>query len=376
MQNLTAPPRDSLTAAQVTTLLTGDRLSVAAGLELLDTNNNLVSDITADFVSGSVDRQNFATVHGTCKLVIARQLAWGKDRVRPYMTLSNAGISARFNLGVFVMTTPDSIRNETPLSYDVSGFDLLYLLQAGPSDTYVVASGVTYLAAVQGVLTASGVGVGVSLDGTSGATTLPSPMVWCLDPTNPESWLSIINDLLSAISYRGLWANENGTFRSAPYVNPSVRTVEWTLDTSNNKTNLVGDNRKLISDVYGSKNQWKFVRTQMSVQPIIGAGIYIVDNPSTGRTSQAALGRIVRAPAQFLTAADQPSLVAQGDAIVAANQAISRQFEINVDPLPIAGHFDVIQFNDAGDSDKCQVSAWNLPLDGSPGKWTLASVNV
>ena len=377
MQNLTESPRDTFTPAQITDLLTGNKVTVAAGLELLDGSNNFVSDISANLVSGEIDRNNFATVHGTCKLVIEQQLAWGKDRVRPYMTLSNDSISARFNLGVFVMTSPDVLRGENPQAFDVAGYDLLYLLQTGPRDTYVIASGVTYLAAVQSVLTASGVGVGVNLDGTSGASVLPTDMVWALDPTYPESWLSIINDILSAISYRGLWADENGTFHSAPYANPSVRAVEWTLDTSNPKTNLVGEKRKLTSDVWNIPNWWRFVRTQMTVKPVEGAGIYTVNDPiPTSRTSQTAMGRIVKAPIKFLVAADQTSLEAQGDAIVATAQAISRQFEINVDPLPIAGHFDIVQFNDAGDSDKCQVSAWTLPLDGSQGKWTLASVNV
>jgi len=376
VQVLTASPRNALTAAQVTTLLTGPRVEVSAGLELLDSANVLVEDITNDLLSGQVDRSNYADVHGTCNLAISRELAWGKDRVRPYLTLSDNGVTARFNLGVFVLTTPDSKRGETPASFDVSGFDLIYLLQAGPSDTYMVASGVTYLAAVQAVITASGVGSTVQLDGTLQSTTLPAPMVWALTPDSPSSWLRIINDLLSAISYRGLWANEDGVFRSGPYQDPSVRPVEWTFDTANLTTNLVGEDRSLASDVWAARNWWRFVRKDASTQPTEGAGMYTVTNPSTGRTSVAALGRTVRAPVQYLEAADQASLVSQGDRIVATDQAVSRTFEITVDPLPIAGHFDIVQLIDAGDSDKCQVSSWTMPLDGSPGRWTLKAVSA
>ncbi len=374
MQQLTGVPRHTLTEAQVTTLLTGPRVEVSAGLELLDSANVLVEDITNDLLSGQVDRQNFSDVHGTCNLVISRELAWGKDRVRPYMTLSDGAVSARFNLGVFVLTTPDSKRGETPVSFTVSGFDLIHLLQAGPADTYMVDAGVTYLTAVQAVLTASAVGSTVQLDGTAQATTLPNPMVWALTPDAPASWLRIINDLLSAINYRGLWVNENGVFRSGPYQDPSVRAVEWIFDTANLTTNLVGEDRTLDSDVWAARNWWRFVRKGMTAQPVEGAGIYTVTNPSTGRTSVAALGRTVRAAVQYLDAADQASLVAQGERIVSTDQSASRIFTITVDPLPIASHFDIVRLIDAGEDDKCQVSSWSLPLDGSPGSWTLKAV--
>ena len=354
----------------------GNGLTITPGLELLDSTNAVVSDISSLLAGGTVERQNYANVHGLCKLDIEGALAWGKDRVRPYMTLANNGISARFNLGVFVLTTPDAVRGESPIIYSVSGFDLLFLLQAGPCDTYVVTAGTTYLAAVQAVLTASGVGASLQLDGTLQSTTLPDSMVWALAPGTDVSWLRIINDLLAAINYRGLWADENGTFRSAPYLAPASRPIEWTFDTSDKTTNIVGETRTLASDVWGSHNWWRFVRTPMTVQPVEGAGIYTVTNASNGRTSVSALGRTVRAPIQFLAAADQASLVAQGDRFVASEQSISRTFTISVDPLPIAGHFDIVQFNDDGDSDRCQVTSWVIDLSGAQAQWTLEAVNA
>jgi len=376
VQILTASPRDHLTDAQVRTLLTAPRVEVSAGLELLDSSNVLVEDISDQLVSGEVSRQNFADVHGSCRLVIERELAWGKDRVRPYMTLANGGISARFNVGVFVLTTPDSTRGDSVDEFTVSGFDLLHLLQAPVGDTYVATSGTTVLAAVQAALTASGAGMALLLDGTLQATTLPDTLVWALTDSNPASWLSIINDLLATISYRGLWMDQDGIARSGPYANPSTRPVEWTFDTADISTDLVGESRSLKSDVWAAKNWWRFVRKGMTAQPVEGAGIYTVTNASTGRTSVAALGREVRAAVKFLDAADQTTLVAQGDRIVADDQAVSRTFTINVDPFPAAGHFDVVQFNDAGDSDKCQVNSWTLPLDGTQGRWVLESVDA
>lgn len=377
MQILTAPPRDSLTDAQVYALLTGDEVTVTPGLDLLNAYNVFTEDISDDLApGGEVARSNFADVHGTCSLAIMRKLAWGRDRVRPWMVLSDGSISARFNLGVYVLTSPDSVRGDDVPTYSVTGFDLLHLLQDGPGDTYVVAAGVAYLTAVQAVITASGIGVVGLFDGTLSATVLPEPMVWALTPDSPASWLRIINDLLAAINYRGLWMDENGTPRSGPYADPSTRLAEWTFDTSDVGTDLLGEDRTLSSDTWAAHNWWRFVRKAMAAQPVEGAGIYTVTNASTGRTSVAALGRTSRAAVQFLDAADQTSLVAQGDRIVADEQSTSRTFSLTVEPLPIAGHFDVVRLIDAGDTDKCQVSSWTLPIDGTPGRWSLKSVEA
>lgn len=48
---------------------------------------------------------------------------------------------------------------------------------------------------------------------------LSAPMVW--EPLTP--WVRIINDLLDAINYFALWADEAGTFTAAPYVPPADR---------------------------------------------------------------------------------------------------------------------------------------------------------
>lgn len=376
MQALTAPPRDGLTEAQVRALLTGDTVTVTAGLDLLDGTNTLVEDISADLFAGEVERNCYADVHGTCRLAIMRQLAWGRDRVRPWMVLSDGGVSARFNVGVFVLTTPDTARGDDVPTYTVTGLDLMHLLQDGPGDTYVVAAGTGYLAAVQAVLALTGIGVPALLDGTRSAAVLPGPMVWALTPDSPASWLRIINDLLGAVGYRGLWMDENGVPRSEPYAAPSARPVEWVLDTTDRRTDLIGADRTLASDVWAARNWWRFVRKGMASQPVEGAGIYTVTNASTGRTSVAALGRTARAAVQYLDAVDQASLVAQGDKAVAADQAVSRTFTLSVDPLPIAGHFDVVRLDDAGDSDKCQVTSWQLPLDGSQGRYVMEAVDA
>lgn len=517
MQPLTAPPREHLTEQQVRDLITGDEVTVTAGLELLDSRNRFVADISDDLVGGKVSHEGRATVHGGCSLDIQRPLAWGRDRVRVYMTLSNAAVEARFNLGVYVLTTPQDKRGEVPSTFTVQGYDLLQPLQDPIGDTYVVmpeagadliadpgfeagisewdsnpafgvyaaatldwstshpsagsrSLGVTWptaaqswvnsgsdqfivgktykfaadvwvpldgpdafrfdiflttaspwftpvkgaanhfewlwvatdgfrffglaaqntvagtrtwvdefhvtgqsttcLDAVRTVIDVAGGGAPLLIDGTQQVAVLPGPMVWALTESNPATWLDVCNDLLDAVGYGRLWVDQDGNYRSQPYIPPEQRQVEWTHDLADPKTNLVGPDRTSDQDVWDAPNRWRGVRLGMATQPIEGDGIYTVDNLATGPSSQQSVGR-VRRKTVFLNAVDQAALVAQVDRLVAEDTAAARTITLQLDPLPIAGHLDVVRYLDGDDSAVAEVTSWELPLDGSPGRWAL-----
>ena len=354
-------------------LLTAPNIEVSAGLELLDSSNRVVADLSDDLVGGSISRDNNAVVHGAARLQITRALAWGRDRVRPWMSVSDGATSARFNLGVYVMTTPEERRGEEPATFDVQGYDLLHLLQDGPGDTWTATAGTTYMDAVRAVVTAAGVGASVQMDGTRQDTTLAAPMVWAL----PERvmWLTIINDLLRKIGYAEVYANEDGDLRSGPHAPLAERGIEWTLNTSDASTNIVGEDRTVTEDVWDAPNRWRFIRSRLDQQPIEGAGIYTVVNQSDGPTSIDSLGR-TRTRVEYLDVADQAALVSEGNRMVEEDRAVEREIKLSVDPLPCMGHRDVFRLIDAGRSDKVQAASWSLSLDGSPGSLVLGGAPI
>lgn len=350
-------------------LLTARNVEFTAGLELLDTQGRLVEDISPDLADGSIEYDNQASVHGSCRLSIMRRLQWGRDRVRPYVVVSDGRSSLRINQGVYVLTTPSEERGEDPQTFDVTGYNLLHLLQDGPGDTYVAAAGTSYLQAVRDVLTAAGMTVPLYIDGTLQATALPADRVWAL-ADGGASWLGIIDDLLDEIGYTHLWADRDGSLRSSPYMDPSIRPSEHTFDTSDDGANIVHQDRRTVENVAAAVNHWRFVRDDMDHQPTEGDGIYTVENLADGATSQEALGRVVRKVTN-LRAADQASLVAQGNRIVTEDKQVTRTVELDIDPFPALGHADVVTLVDAGLTEKLPVAAWSLSLTGQAGPLTL-----
>lgn len=376
MQALTAAPRSGLTEAQVRALLGAPAVSVDYGCEVLAPDLTVRDDLGADFAGGTVERSMGADVHGTCSLALARALVWGVDLVRPYMVLSGGRTSARWNTGVYCLTTPKRVIGSTPETYDVTGYDRLYLLNRQVAADYTVAAGTGYLAAVRQAFTDAGL-TGVLVDSTAEAATLPAAKTWPLvrvstnpDDTNtPVTWLRVVNDLLTAINYRGVWADQDGQFRCEPYADPTSRAVEWTFDTGDLRGVPIGLERALTEDVWATPNRWVFIASNPpeGVTPSVGNGlVYQVDNASDGPTSQQARGLVWPATYTY-EAASAATLKGLGDRRVAADRRLTSTFDVTVGAFPGAGHADVYLYRDpaAGGDRRVQLSKYSMPLDGS-----------
>lgn len=373
MQPLVDPQYRPYTADQVSGILTCRALQVASGLELLDDTDAFVADISDDLVAAGskVSHNNIATIHGTATLNIARMLTWGAQRARPYMTLTDldTGLSARWNLGVYVLATPTRPVGLTPETYQVTGSDKLYLLNGPVGDSYSVASGANVLAAAKAAITAADPAAVVVFDGSAASATLPNALTWPLASSTISTWLDVVNGLLKTISYQPVWCDWNGAYRSGPLQDPAVRSPEFAFTADDSLTTIVGQNRTLTADLWNAPNWWRFVAQNWATTPTEGNGQYTVQNPSSGPASQAAVGRTVR-KVMYLNAADQASLQALGDQQVAADKRVVQSFQVNLGPMPAQWHLDVVSYTDsaAGGSMKVATQSWSLNLDGSDGQ--------
>lgn len=370
------PPSDDVrgaTADEVVALIRdADGVSCTGGCELLTGLDLLVAeDITAGTVSGSVSRSSYARLHGTAQLVFDRALPWASALVRPYMVMTDGVVSARFNLGVYYTASPEEMPGVKPVQFGVTCYDVLTVLDDPVGDSYWVAEGTSYLAAVEEILLSRGV-VRYVIDQAAAGLVLGDDMTW--PPSDQLTWLTIVNALLSAIGYQGIWSDWNGWMHCQAYLSPRERAPEWVYDVDPD-TSLIATRNK-VRDFYATPNVWVFTRQNNTdgPQPVEGDGRYTVVNQSDGDTSIDARGRTITRPVQ-VDAADQASLVATATRMVDADKSIPAKVTLETFPNPLHWHFDVVYVTDPGlgPPTNAVTTSWSLPLNGGNMRheWTL-----
>ncbi len=374
MQPLTAPPRDGLTAAAVTVLIRDTPgLHVSAGCELIDLGLNVVADISDRLAGGAVARESYATLHGSAQLSIEDTLDWGTAIVRPYLVLASPQTTARFNLGAYFTSTPKTELGAEPVLYRAECYDILDLLADPVGGAYAVPAGAAYLSTVEAILRERGYQRFV-IDQSAAAKVLPSAKTWAMDEN--ITWLTVVNELLGSVAYRGVWSDWDGRLRLEPYLSPGSQSSEWTYDVTL-ETSMLADPRTVTRDFYRAPNRWVFYRSNGidGPAPVEGDGVYTYTNQSAGPTSVDARGGRVTTKPVPLAVADHASLVAAAQITIDADLRLSTKLDIRTAPNPLHWHFDRLTVDDPaiGPPAAALCTKWTLPLDGSDMSqdWTL-----
>jgi len=371
MQPRTAPPRDGMSSAQVVQILQGEEsVQLTGGLEIVDIDLTVVADISDSLAGGSVERNSYADLHGTASFNLAQAIDWGGDLLRPYLTVSGGGLSARFNLGVYHPSTPAHPLGEDPPTYDVSGYDILLRLAQSVGDAYAINTGESYLAKVESILLQRGYTQYV-IDQAQAATVAPGPRTWAFDDS--ITWLSIVNDLLGAIGYAGVWSDWDGRLRCEPYIRPIDRAAEWSYS-DNPETTMLTDARSIERDYFSAPNRWVFYRTNLveGATPVEGNGMYVYVNTSSGDTSVQARRGLVITKTEGVDAASHAALVIRANVSIDADMAIPYLYNVETFPNPLHWHFDRVELVDSAATPWSQAlcTQWSLPLPPDDGNMT------
>jgi hypothetical protein len=365
MQPPVEPIRSNLTDAQVRYLIErAPSITVGFGLESTDLQQDDVTDISDTFGGGTVERSAYATLHGTCRLALSAPVDWGWAVVRPYMTLTDGKIKARFNLGAYFTNTPSRPTNETPPSYDVVGYDLLYALDVLVGDSYSVAAGDLILTRVEEILIQRGF-TKYLIDQSRGDAVAPDGRVWQL--SDNATWLGVVNDLLGMIGYQGIWSDWNGMLRCQAYQRPLDRGYEWYLP-ADASWSILGADALVEFDYHDAYNRWIGVRSNNidDVAPVEGAGIYTLTNDSDGITSINARRGLVLTRKEDFEVTSQADLIARVQAMADADMSVPTSITCTTGPHPLMWHFDRLLVDSAalGPPTDVLVTAWSLPLNG------------
>lgn len=362
--------RDGLTAAQVTALIRETPTPVvSAGLERVDLGLNVLADLTDDFAGGVVSRANYATLHGTADLYVTTELDWGTALLRPYMRLTGytptyGTLTARFNLGVYLTSSPSTGGAESPATHQVECYDILHWLNTAVGESFTIEAGTGYLAAIETILIAQGI-QSYQIDQSQAGKVLPAPLSWVM--VDKPRWLNVINDLAAAVGYQGVWSDWDGRLRIAPYLLPTERAVEWVYD-DDPELSLIDPDRVVIRDWFHAPNRWVYYRSRDPEEPapVEGNGLYVYINELDGPTSVQARGRTISADPEQIDAVDHDALVAAATQRIDADLRLKTTYELKTAPNPLHWHFDKMTITDPGLGPMADVLAvkWSLPLNG------------
>lgn len=348
-----------------------------SGCRLLDGQDNFILELGEDFApdGSEVSRNVYATIHGTARLRVARLLAWQVHRLQPWIRVTAAdGATVERNLGVYVLANPVRNPREAPETFDVQAYDKLQVLNYPLGYSVSLAAGEPVLPWVRGLIAEAGESK-VAIDSLDEGKVAAALKVWPVQEA--RSRLTVINEALALIGYRGLWVDRDGWYRSEPYVAPSSIAPFWTYS-ADSPTTTVREDRTETVDFFDVPNRWVFCVSNPATGtfPTEGAGLYTVLNVADGITSVTARGGRVITAVVKLDAVDQASLVVQGDRIVEQDKRLDRRVTMMAGLNPLHWHFDTVDYADArlGATARMLVTSWSMPLGGGDMKVELKGV--
>lgn len=391
MQPLLDGPRSSLTEAAVKGLLQShSSIQITYGAVALDGDFAEVGDISDYISAGSTINSDVTqTVHRTCSLNIDADVTstgWSylSGFIRPYMTITDmaTGVSAKFNLGVYTLTTPTRALGTTPATLQFSGYDLIYLLNQPVGDSYEVVAGSDPAQAAADCISLAIPEVTVIV--APSGSTLAQQLSWPFDASQPVTYYDIVSTLLASVGYREVWVDWDGNFRIEPFIDLQDSSDEWTFDADADDT-IVAEQRTQDVDLYNVPNWWRFVMANLTDLPVEGVSQFTYEDSSPANPgSTVNRGRTIR-HIEMVSVATYDDLVDYSQRVIAANLNPGETFNVQTQPFPLAWHLDVIHYVDSalddalpttpGGERRVVSTTWALPLDGqSDMQWTWQTI--
>lgn len=374
MQPLSGPERSEEDTVYV--IRDAPSVTMRAGLELLDSDLNVVEDLSDYLQDCTVSRGANNEIHGTARLKLTNPLSWGSAIVRPYMVLDSDGRTARFNLGAYYTSVPRYTTGQDTITYDVDCIDVLDILNTPVGESFGVSAGAdTILSVVENILQNLGV-TRYAIDATKSDVIPTTSTAWPM--ADATTWLVVVNDLLAMVGYRGIYSNWDGVLVCESYINPVDRAPEWEY-TDDEVTSMHRPEIGVEQDVYGMPNRWVFINGAFNDgtdQPVEGAGVFIYQNDTIGVGSVDARGGRVITRLETIDASSQEDLEASAMRSINSQMSVLLKYAVETGPNPLHWHFDVISFTDGavngGTTTRLLETDWSLNLtEGSMAHaWT------
>jgi hypothetical protein len=352
-------------AEQVEAALRGHR-TIDFRYERYDKTNVLIGEFPS-VLGGSVSHSALSDIKRTGKIEVSMDSSvdYLNDRIMPYVRLRMPdGGWVEWPQGLFLLSTPTKTSSTTAEQHrSIDLYDQTQiLLDDKLPDRLAIAAGTTVTTAVTGQLTAAGV---TRQNVSASAATLPADRDW--DPGTPR--LQVINDLLEAINYSGVWFDSQGYAICLPYQSPDLVAPGWDYLDDDRSVSLAEAESAL--DLFGVPNKWVLVVSEPDQTTI--TSIYTNTNPASP-TSTVNRGRTIVDYQTDSQAVDQATLDAQVARVAYEASQVYESFTLNTGIIPLHEHLDVVnlRFQSLGATGKFQETDWEFDFSvGSTMKHTL-----
>lgn len=388
MQPVIDGPRQGLDSAAVLRLLQGDpAIQCKYGAEWLNSDLALVDDITGYMTKGStVTSDCFGKIHRTCSLKFDSNVPFNyvTDFVHPYVILTNpnTGFEARFNLGVYTLTTPIFDNSTTPSVLTFTGYDLLYYLDQPIGDTFQMAIGSDPASIAATLIAANVPGAVVNYEDSGEITT--KVYTWPFDDQNQYTYLEVVNQLLKMVGYSPVWVDWDGAFQAHAFADPVLAVTEYDFNLLD-ADNIVAEPRDSTQDFFSVPNYWRFVLNNLTGAPVEGTSqITYIDTQTDNPGSFPNRGRYVKR-IYYVDATSFQAMWVQAVRQIVLDLMPSEVFALTTSPFPLAWHKDIFSYQDPNIAAiqpansplrRVQSVTWTISLDGADTEWTWQTINT
>ena len=277
---------------------------------------------------------------------------WLSDQIRPELVIDGIPHS----LGVYLPTTVTENHDELGtglVSYDVEAYDRCWIVKSTIPTSVFFAANVSYLTAIEALLTACGIAL-ISATPTTAKFT-EARADWQIGTDS----LTIISQLLSEINYNPLWFDPDGTAILEPASTPTAANIEHTLDAKDPDT-LIRAGLQKTMDFYNTPNVFLCVCNNADKSGIMTATAENT-NPQSP-LSVARRGRRITKVVNVDNIASQSELRAYADRLCWESMFTSEVIEVQTGLLPGFGVKDVVAIDYGDTFEVCIEKAWTMDL--------------
>lgn len=175
----------------------------------MDSSGEIKMSLQGDFLPIAIDKNGNEV-----------EVNWLADEIEPFLTVD--GVEEPLGVLLPAKVTPSKNKNAETLN--VQCFDRCWLVRDTKVEGSIyLTSGTNYLTAIEGLLTSSGISAIIKTPST--ATLTEDREDW----QTGDSYLTIVNQLLSEINYKQLWFNNNGVAILEPASVPTAANIDYTF---------------------------------------------------------------------------------------------------------------------------------------------------